>query len=243
MLADNSLLIGSLLILIIELFGIFNAIHATMYTRSAQGAIAWAIALITFPIITIPLYWIFGRDKFRGWIAAIDAAREYILFQFYIVRGNTFKRALIEKAQHGVRVYFIYDEIGSYPLTRCLQINFRNHRKVAVIDGRKTFTGGLNIGNEYWNRIELNLGFWRDTHLLIEGPAVQCIPLSFLEDWYWATRTIPNKDFGYQAPILYLMKPSLPRYNVQPSQVLMYVFYYRGIPIPLLCIYPLFLTD
>ncbi|MDY6992026.1 MAG: cardiolipin synthase [Pseudomonadota bacterium] len=280
------MLIGSLLILLIELFGIFNAIHAIMYTRSAQGAIAWAIALITFPIITIPLYWIFGRDKFRGWInahrvlnselkttvqqldqritefervpseallplhqlakaitaypflrghsvhllingeqtfetllAAIDAACEYILFQFYIVRddeiGNTFKRALIEKAQHGVRVYFIYDEIGSYPLstqylgelqqagievtsfgsttkTRRLQINFRNHRKVVVIDGRKAFTGGLNIGNEYWNRIELNLGFWRDTHLLIEGPAVQCIQLSFLEDWYWATRTIPT---------------------------------------------------
>jgi cardiolipin synthase len=141
---------------------------------------------------------------------AIAAAESYVLVQFYIVRdddsGRALRDALIERARAGVRVCFLYDEIGSVKLTEQyldamrresievsgfrttqgfrnrFQINFRNHRKLLIIDGRTGFIGGLNLGDEY-------LGY-RDTHLRIDGPAVQQIQLTFRKDWYWATRQI-----------------------------------------------------
>lgn len=274
-----------IIVLSIEIMGFLNAAHAITYARSSQGAIAWAISLVIFPYVTLPLYWIFGQNKFQGrlnahrtaniqiktlvrhidkeigrfrthppetlsilqkladtlqiypfmsgnavelllnseqtypaMLNAIESATQYILIQFYIVRddgvGNTFKRALIAKAQQGIRVYFIYDEIGCYTLPQRyldelatagvqvtefgstkrgyrFQINFRNHRKIIVVDGQSAFVGGLNIGDEYLGHLAA-LGSWRDTHLLIKGPAVQCVQTSFLEDWYWAVRELPQ---------------------------------------------------
>jgi len=145
---------------------------------------------------------------YAAMLEAIAAAESYVLVQFYIVRddrsGRTFRDALIERARAGVRAYFLYDEIGSMGLSsgyldamreasievsgfrttrgrwNRFQINFRNHRKLLVVDGRVGFIGGHNLGDEYLD--------YRDTHLRVEGPAAQQIQLSFRKDWYWATR-------------------------------------------------------
>jgi cardiolipin synthase A/B len=113
-------------------------------------------------------------------------------------------------------VCLLYDKIGSYSLPRSyvreleaagvqvrafrstrfgyptrFQINFRNHRKVVVVDGREGWVGGLNVGDEYLGH-DPSFGPWRDTHLRVEGPAALALQLSFVEDWYWATETIPE---------------------------------------------------
>lgn len=147
-------------------------------------------------------------------LGAIRQARSYVLVQFYIVRDDTSGRALrdalISRARDGVRVYFLYDEVGSIKLPSSyldemrresiqvsgfrttqgfhnrFQINFRNHRKLLVVDGRTGFIGGLNLGDEYHD--------FRDTHLQIDGPAVHQIQLTFRKDWYWATREIIEVD-------------------------------------------------
>jgi cardiolipin synthase len=117
-----------------------------------------------------------------------------------------------------VRVYLLFDEVGCIGLSRGyiaklraagvlvrpfhtrrglrnrFQINFRNHRKVVVIDGRVAFVGGLNVGDEYLG-LDPDLGPWRDTHARYEGPVATCVQLSFVEDWYWASRAIPELNW------------------------------------------------
>ncbi len=163
-----------------------------------------------------------GQETFDSILAGIDAAREYVLFQFFIVKddqiGNLVKDRLIAKANAGVSVYFLYDEMGSSGLPDSyldelraagievsafntqkgpgnrFQINFRNHRKVVVVDGRVTWVGGHNVGDEYLGR-DPAFGHWRDTHIRIEGPAAMGTQLSFLVDWYWATDQIIDLPF------------------------------------------------
>jgi cardiolipin synthase A/B len=163
-----------------------------------------------------------GEATFRSLLSGIESAERYVLVQFYIVRndriGRELKAALERKARAGVRVYFLYDEIGSYLLPRAyvdelaaagvrvrpfhstrgtgnrFQLNFRNHRKVAVVDGRAGWVGGLNLGDEYLGR-DPRSGAWRDTHLRMEGPATLCLQLSFVEDWHWASGEIPEFEW------------------------------------------------
>lgn len=158
-----------------------------------------------------------GDETFESLFDGIDRAETYILVQFFIVRadeiGMVFKRKLIHQAERGVNVYFLYDEIGSRGLSggylrdleeagvrvsafnssrgwrHRFQINFRNHRKIVVIDGREGWTGGLNVADEYLGRVE-RYGKWRDTHLKLQGPSVLALQEAFWEDWYWATGDI-----------------------------------------------------
>ena len=160
-----------------------------------------------------------GQETFRSLFASIDSAKEYILVNFFIVKsdriGTLFQEALIKRARAGVRVYFLFDEIGSFKLPHyflrglrqagviChsfgtnrlpwsrLQVNFRNHRKIVVVDGREAFLGGLNMGDEYLGR-DAKFGAWRDTHLRMRGPSVQAVQLVFLEDWNWAADEVPQ---------------------------------------------------
>lgn len=166
-----------------------------------------------------------GEEIFERIFQSIAQAQDYLLIHFFIVKndlvGTRFKEALIERAQAGVRVYFLFDELGSYKLpnryfrelkeagVECypfgrtrrwwsrVQLNFRNHRKIIVIDGNDAFIGGANVGDEYLGRNE-KFGKWRDTHLRLQGPAVQAVQLVFLEDWYWATHQIPALDWKCQ---------------------------------------------
>ena len=162
-----------------------------------------------------------GDATFNAIFSAIDAAEEYILVQFYIVKddelGGKLKSKLIRKAEQGVRIYFLYDAIGSNGLPAAyllelqqagietaafsgsgrggnhpLRLNFRNHRKIVVVDGRFAFVGGHNVGDEYLGlSTKPGLRPWRDTHVMVEGPAVLGVQLAFVEDWYWMTQTIP----------------------------------------------------
>ena len=155
-----------------------------------------------------------GDSTFTSILDGIDVAEKYILFQFFIIHddyiGREIKRRLIERARAGVRIYFLYDEVGSHDLPKSykeelreagievsafntrkgpgnrFQINFRNHRKIVVVDGKIAWIGGHNVGDEYLGR-DPKFGHWRDTHVRIEGPATLGAQLSFAEDWYWAT--------------------------------------------------------
>ncbi|QOC22045.1 cardiolipin synthase [Wenzhouxiangella sp. AB-CW3] len=154
-----------------------------------------------------------GKAIFASIFDGIDAAQDYLLVQFYILRddkrGRELQQQLIRKAREGVRVYVLFDSIGSLDLSRSyiselieagvevrsflrhkswidrFQLNFRNHRKLVIADGKVGWIGGLNIGDEYESE------GWRDAHARIEGPAVLNLQLSFLEDWRWVTEDLP----------------------------------------------------
>lgn len=163
-----------------------------------------------------------GEEAFGEIFKAIAAAEKYICVNFYIVKsdkvGMRFQRALIERAKAGVKVYFLYDEVGSHKLSstflgemqdagvecECfganrrwwsrLQINFRNHRKIVVVDGKEALLGGVNVGDEYLGRSK-KFGNWRDTHMSMNGPAVQAVQLVFMEDWFWACSRVPELEW------------------------------------------------
>jgi cardiolipin synthase A/B len=155
-----------------------------------------------------------GEETFHHILEQINRARHHIHIEYYIVRddgiGQEIKNLLIEKAAQGVEVRFLYDAVGSWKLSKkyindlknagietvCFgpvklpflnnKFNFRNHRKIIVIDGMIGFVGGLNIGDEYLGRNQ-TYGFWRDTHLMLRGEAVRSLQLIFLQDWYYMT--------------------------------------------------------
>ncbi len=167
-----------------------------------------------------------GEKTYAAMLEAIAQAQDYILLQSYIINddrtGNEFRQALIERAKQGVRIYFLYDKIGSRKLSRSylkslqqhgidvcgfgstrrkgnrFRINFRNHRKIMIVDGKVAFMGGLNIGDEYLGK-NPRFGSWRDTHLQLRGTVVQCLQSVFLGDWYWVTREIPQVNWQVNA--------------------------------------------
>ncbi len=153
-----------------------------------------------------------GENKFPELIRALKAAKQHIHIEYYIVEddetGKEIESVLIQKAGEGVQVRFIYDDYGSrsirktlvprlrnagikaYPffkvrfITLANRLNYRNHRKIVVIDGKTGFLGGINISDRYVNTTErANKVFWRDTHLRLDGPAVQYLQYLFLCDW------------------------------------------------------------
>lgn len=154
-----------------------------------------------------------GRQTFSSLIDALKRAESFIHLEYYIFEndalGGEIADILKAKAQAGVEVRFIYDDVGSWNLKRSFirslreagvqvhcfmpvvfpwltsKINYRNHRKIVVIDGKVGFTGGLNIADRYLHGTKH--GPWRDTHLKIEGTAVHMLQLTFLTDWYFAT--------------------------------------------------------
>ena len=270
------------LIALLELLGLISAVHAVLRGRTPQGTIAWVISLLAMPVLSVPIYWVFGRSKFNGYLDAwrdqslnladelemiyqgikpylvnrpadfpdyaavgrvsqslllrgnrvellvdgaatyaslyqgIEQAKSYVLFQFYILRadisGNRFKDLLVKKAQQGLAIYIMYDELGSAALMQewlselreagirvvpfntrqglqnRFQLNFRNHRKNVVVDGVVCWMGGLNIGDDYLGK-NRKLTPWRDTHIRIDGPAALVAQSIFWSDWHWADKT------------------------------------------------------
>lgn len=159
-----------------------------------------------------------GEATFVAIFDAIRNARQAILIQFFIIHddqlGRRLQALLMEKVAEGVAIYVLYDRIGSHSLphgfvqplreagvqvkafaTRSgwlnrFQVNFRNHRKIVVVDGLLGFVGGLNVGDEYMGK-KPPLAPWRDTHVEVSGPVVACMQESFAEDWFWASRQLP----------------------------------------------------
>ncbi|MBN6186758.1 cardiolipin synthase [Aneurinibacillus sp. BA2021] len=165
-----------------------------------------------------------GDETFRQMIQDMSEAKDHIHFQFYIIRhdttGQQFKQVLIDKAREGVKVRVIYDGVGSVRLDKRYiaelrhagievvtffpvilpflnnKLNYRNHRKIVVIDGKIGFVGGLNIGDEYLGK-DTRFGFWRDSHLRLEGESVYLLQNIFLKDWFFVTDESIEEDRYY----------------------------------------------
>lgn len=155
-----------------------------------------------------------GRDKFKSLIADIQQAKDHIHLQYYIFRnddlGSTIITELVKKAKEGVKVRVLYDDMGSRGLRKKafqeliqaggeieaffpskiplinLRLNYRNHRKLVIIDGITGYVGGFNVGDEYLG-LNSKFGYWRDTHLRIQGKAVHAIQTRFILDWNQAS--------------------------------------------------------
>lgn len=275
----------------LEILGIISAWHAIQKVRTAQGAIAWAVGLVSMPIVVLPLYWLVGRNKFAGYREAIReveglhkasveavrrelltarnvgdptsasplslvadvldtpmcvgnrfqllidgkqfyqavldlirSAEKYIYVEFYIIRddaiGNLFAEVLCEQARAGKTVRMIYDEVGCIQLPKRylrrlreagidvnafntrqgwynrFQLNFRNHRKLVIVDGQRAITGGFNVGDEYMGRVRW-ASHWRDTGVAVTGPIARKLQAVFAADYYWAQRRdLPEAEWG-----------------------------------------------
>ena len=278
----QTLTIVSAIVLTIQGLAFYSAYHSLRFVRTSQAAVAWTIALVTIPFLTLPLYWVFARHRFEGYreairevgqrhrrsvaavereltteryarttdqlsslqqvadildtptssaeqfkllvngreffdavFDAISGAEHYIYLHFYIIRddkiGNRLAESLMEKANRGVKVRFLYDEVGCLRLSSAylsrlsragvdvrafntrqgwvnrFQINFRNHRKLVVVDGRTAIVGGLNIGDEYVSDSNDRNG-WRDTAAMVTGQVTRKVQAVFAGDYYWAAR-------------------------------------------------------
>ena len=151
-----------------------------------------------------------GEEKFPELLQCLREAKHHIHLEYYIYEQDKIGCAIIDilisKAKEGVKVRFIYDDFGSpsikkkiekrmceagieiYPFSKvhfyllANRINYRNHRKIVIVDGITGFTGGINVSDKYINNKETEL-YWRDTHLRIDGPGVYYLQYIFITDW------------------------------------------------------------
>jgi len=156
-----------------------------------------------------------GRQKFDQLIEDIRLATDHIHIQYYIFRHDEIGKQLIneltKKAQEGLKVKLLYDQLGSRKLRRKyfaaftaaggevgvffpsrfplinIRLNYRNHRKLCIIDGEVGYVGGFNVGDEYIGESK-RFGYWRDTHLRIEGNVVDPMQTRFILDWNQASK-------------------------------------------------------
>ncbi len=152
-----------------------------------------------------------GEQKFEQVIASIRKATLFIHIEYYIFEdddiGNKIITLLKEKARQGVTVRFIYDDFGSHGLSNdtidemreagieafpfyevkfyllANRLNYRDHRKIIIVDGHTGFTGGINVSDKYINDGDPEKLYWRDTHIMIEGPAVNSLQYHFIANW------------------------------------------------------------
>ncbi|MFT3949369.1 MAG: cardiolipin synthase [Agriterribacter sp.] len=172
-----------------------------------------------------------GESKFPEVIAALEKAKHHIHIEYYIFEddeiGKAVEEVLVRKAKEGVEIRFIYDDFGSRSIRRTLskrlrsnhvqafpfhkiifmalanRLNYRNHRKIIVVDGITGFIGGINVSDRYINGKENKL-FWRDTHLYIQGSGVRYLQYLFMCDWnFCAKDSLKPSDafFPYHAAL------------------------------------------
>lgn len=262
----------TIIIILFYLSGIGLSLYAVFQSRTPQGTMAWVLALLFIPFISVPIFLIVGKKRvedydsieselngvrkkieeqieahktivsdfpiksffsegnrqflkgnelnllldgeetFAEMLKCINQAKRYIFLQMYIFRtdriGKLFAEALIKKANEGVKIYFLYEclgirmskdvlkkmsdagvSLGEFSPIRLnkLQLNFRNHRKLLVIDGELGFFGGINIGDDYLGRYP-EIGFWRDTNVKILGPIVYQSQIDFIKDWKFSQK-------------------------------------------------------
>ncbi len=162
-----------------------------------------------------------GENAFPKIIEALESAKSTIHLEYYIVRNDhiahQIKDILIRKVKEGVKVRFIYDDFGSrpihgeyvkelrdagveiYPFLKLIfvkfanRINYRNHRKIIVIDGHTGFVGGMNIGDEYINT-DTSKDFYRDVHLKVKGPICYSLQNIFICDWKFCSKQTIHPD-------------------------------------------------
>lgn len=165
-----------------------------------------------------------GENKFPEVLQAIRNAKHHVHIEYYIYEddeiGRALAEAMIEKAKEGVKVRFIYDDFGSRDIRKKLvpklieggveaypflkvhfmllanRLNYRNHRKIIVIDGYTSFVGGINVSDRYINSNKEQL-YWRDTHLRIDGPGTQYLQYLFICDWNFCSDSTLEPDLYF----------------------------------------------
>lgn len=158
-----------------------------------------------------------GKQTYEAILEQLEGAAHHIHMEYYTIRddeiGSVFLEVLVRKAKEGVEVRVIYDGIGSLNLsekyinelrsagvhTSCFlpprisffdrRLNYRNHRKIVVVDGKVGFVGGINIGDEYLGK-DPKIGCWRDTHLCLEGDSVYFLQELFMNDWAFTAKEL-----------------------------------------------------
>lgn len=178
-----------------------------------------------------------GEETFRSIFKAIESAKHHVHLEYYILEddkiGNKLKDLLIRKSLEGVEVRIIIDDVGSWGLSNKFirelrnngveiypfmevrfprltsRVNYRNHRKIAIVDGKIGFLGGINFADRYLEGIK-RIGPWRDTHLRIEGDAVKCLQIVFSSDWYIVIHENLNGELYF---------PVLPKREGVPVQI------------------------
>lgn len=167
-----------------------------------------------------------GEEKFPELLKALENAKSHIHIEYYIyendITGNAVADVLIKKAKEGVEVRFLYDDFGSHGLGKAFikrledagvqtapfykiiwyafanRINYRNHRKIIIIDGNVGFIGGINMSDRYRNDLQKdNHLFWRDTHLMIKGISTSYLQYLFLCDWNFCSPVLLDYDKKY----------------------------------------------
>lgn len=164
-----------------------------------------------------------GNEKFERLIKDIENAKDHIHLEYFIIKdsdiGQKIKNLLIKKSKENVKIKILYDDVGcwrfwfhreffnemkshgieivpflptKFPIIGG-KLNYRNHRKIVVIDGKIGYTGGINIGDEYIGKNK-KFGYWRDTHIRIEGTSVYMLQMIFLTDWYYNTKEVLLKE-------------------------------------------------
>ena len=152
-----------------------------------------------------------GKDKFESLVQDIRNAKKFIHLEYYIWRGDRLGTRLVEeltkKAAEGVEVRILYDGIGNARLPKyffdkfhdaggytaaflprfVVRLNYRNHRKLAIIDGEIGYIGGFNVGDEYLGIVK-RYGPWRDTHLRFQGDAIDQMQMRFIKDWNFTAK-------------------------------------------------------
>lgn len=168
-----------------------------------------------------------GTRKFDALFEDIRQAKDHVHLQYFILNNDELGRRLVslltEKARQGVKVLFLYDDLGSSSLPKHFfdelaaaggktaaflpamlssinpRLNHRNHRKLVVLDGLIGYVGGFNVGDEYVGE-KKEFGYWRDTHLRLEGEAVHSLQNRFFIDWNQAAEKYPMKYGGNYFP-------------------------------------------
>lgn len=177
-----------------------------------------------------------GNDKFKDLFKDISNAKDYIYIEYYIFKTDKLGRKLIsllnEKLKEGVEVRILVDAVGSRSIKKrhfrelkrlggevdsffplffskfTTRFNYRNHRKIVVIDGKIAYSGGFNVGNEYINNSK-KFGFWRDTHFRLEGDIVEEYLRRFNFDYRFATSVKPKGEFFKEHEITKLKRMQL----------------------------------
>lgn len=211
----------------------------TVY-RQSKYVRDWA----NFPVYenTATKYYSRGEEMFPDMLEALEKAQHFIFMEFFIVEnGEMFgqiRDILQRKAKEGVDVRFIYDDFGCvttlpskyyqamqeigikcvrfnplYPLMSVL-MNNRDHRKILVVDGKVGFTGGINLADEYINKVE-RFGYWKDAGLRLEGEGVWSFTVMFLEMWCYINRAVED-DLTLFSPERYQTVPFVSDGYVQP---------------------------
>lgn len=196
-----------------------NLIKDEYYEGIKKKVISLLLNTGKFPFTTNNNVKVFidGNEKFESLLKDIEQAKEHIHLEYFIIKnseiGIKLKELLIKKANEGVSIKILYDDVGcwrfwfhrkffqdmkdegieivpflpaKFPIIGG-KINYRNHRKIAIIDGHIGYTGGINIGDEYMGKNK-KFGYWRDTHIRIEGSSVYMLQMVFLIDWYYTTQ-------------------------------------------------------